>query len=222
MPTNPARGAMFCSGGASSFRFIHQRDPNFGKRYEFVGAFSDVPGSSGIAYARDLGIPTHVLDFRAWCRESGVARTDLEGRKPFFAQVLRVIAEWEPSFIMLSGFMLILTEPLLSAFEGCIVNVHPAFLSLLDAAGRRKYVGTNTVARAMAALDPTGSTVHIVTREPDMGPIVAESAALPYWQGDDPGRHQEQMKLFCDGPAFQQAFDKLIGSGWPVAPWRPR
>jgi phosphoribosylglycinamide formyltransferase-1 len=111
---------------------------------------------------------------------------------------------------MLSGFMLIVTDPLLSEFEGRILNVHPALLSLEDEKGKRKYTGLNVVARAMQAGDPTGSTVHIVTGEPDMGPIVAESLPLPYQSTDSPHDHQELMKTACDGPVFRIALEKVV------------
>ncbi len=116
--------------------------------------------------------------------------------------------------------MYLISDPLLSLFPGRILNVHPAFLSILTPDGKRKYTGLNVVARAMEAGDPTGSTVHIVTREPDMGPIVAESVALPYQQGTDPRMHQDHMKTACDGPAFAIALEKLISQGWPTISWR--
>ena len=213
------RIAAFCSGSASSLRFLREKDPNCGVRYRFVGVFSDVPGCSGIAYARRADIPTTTLDFKEWCTRHEIRRTDLEGRKAFFDEVLRLLMPWEPEAIMLSGFMLILTEPLLSAFEGCTVNVHPALLRLLDAVGRRKYTGLNVVARTMAAGDLLGSTVHIVTKEPDTGPLVAESESYPYRPDDKPDDVQEAMKEKCDGPAYQRAFERLIPAGWPRVPW---
>lgn len=71
----------------------------------------------------------------------------------------------------------------------------------------------------MVVGDPTGSTVHIVTKEPDMGPIVIESQSLSYQAGDDPDGHQSRMKEACDGPAYMAALKKLIADGWPGVPW---
>ncbi len=217
--TRPLRGVVFCSGSASSFRYLHTQDVAFGKRYQIVGVFSDVPAAQGIAYAKVLEIPTLILDFQSWCRVENVSRTDLVGRIAYYALVSKMIGVWEPDFIMLSGSMLIVTDPLLTEYSGRMLNVHPALLSIVGDDGKRRYTGLNVVERAMDAGDPTGSTVHLLTAEPDMGPIVAESSPLPYKPWDDPKEHQDAMKFACDGPAFQAALKKLIDSGWPAIPW---
>ncbi|MBC7836246.1 hypothetical protein H7X87_00495 [Acetobacteraceae bacterium] len=220
MRKDPVRIGVFGSGSMSSFRFLHEHDPNFGKLYMFVGAFSDVPGKEGVAYAKKAGIPTAELSFEAWRKANGVSRTDLKAREAYFAEVRQLIMPWSSEVIMLSGCMLLVTNPLLAEFQWRMLNVHPAFLSLLNDAGERKYRGTDVVSQAMKNGDLTGSTVHFVTGKPDMGPIVAESAALPYQLGDDPQEHQNRMKTACDGPAFQAAFARLIPYGWPRIPWR--
>jgi len=155
--TAKVRGVVFCSGSASSLRYLHQNDPNFGEKYQIVGLFSNVPDVSGITYAREIGTGTKVLNFYLWCHSNGIGPQDLTGRRAYFAQILDMIAEWKPDFIMLSGFMLLVTDPLLSSYQGRILNVHPALLSLVNRDGSRRYTGLNVVARAMAAHDPTGS-----------------------------------------------------------------
>lgn len=214
------RGVVLCSGSASSFRFLQAHDPHFGDLYDIVGVFSDVPSASGISLAKENGVPTAVLDFEGWRKARGIKRRDLVSRQVYFGEVLDLIAPWSPSFIMLSGFMLLVTDPLYAAFEDRILNVHPALLSICNADGTRRYTGLDVVRRAMEAGDPTGSTVHLVTKEADMGPIVVESSPLPYQSGDDPDVHQSNMKDACDGPAFQAALAKLIEGGWPRRPWR--
>ena len=217
----PIKIAVLCSGGASSFRWLCEHDPNFGVAYEIVGVFANDESSTGIEYAEKHGMPIAVFDFREWRKEHGFAFSDPEGRKQYFEKVLGIVRGWGAEAVILSGFMLLVADPLYSAYEGKMVNVHPALLSLLDEEGKRKYTGLNTVARAMSAGDPTGSTVHIIVREADLGPIVAESEPLPYQPGDDPDAHQEAMKAACDGPAFQTALERLIASGWPDVPWKP-
>lgn len=219
MRSSPVRVIAIGSGSMSSFRYVHANDPNYGKTYKVVGVFCDVVGEKGVAYAKKAGIPTVEMSFEDWRNQRGIRRTDIKAREPYFAEVLRYIKRWDPEAIMLSGCMLIVTDPLYAAFAGRMLNVHPALLSILDENGMRKYRGTNVVARAMQDGALTGSTVHLVTPEPDMGPIVAESAPLPYEEGDKPAAHQERMKTACDGPAFQAAFETLIASGWPEKSW---
>jgi phosphoribosylglycinamide formyltransferase-1 len=220
--SHPVKGIVLCSGSASSLRFLHENDPAFGQNYQIVGVLSDNPEASGLTYATTHGIPTQVHNFEEWCKKANISPRDLVGRTAYFDQVLQLIAVWKPDFIILSGFMLIITDPLLTTYWGRILNVHPAWLSIKDDAGGRKYTGTkNVVARAMDAGDPTGSTVHLLTADPDMGPIVTESPALAYQPWDEPGAHQNMMKTACDGPAFQEALKTLIDAGWPNIPWQP-
>ena len=217
----PIRVAVLCSGSASSFRYLYENDPKYGVLYKFVGVFSDVPDCKGIMYARDRGIPTASLDFKTWRKEHGVAFTDLERRKEYFSKAAELIVwPWKPEALMLSGFMLRLTEPFFFHFAGRMLNVHPARLSIQNEWGGRKYTGLDVVRRAIEAGDPTGSTVHIVTEEPDMGPIIVETKPLPYEPGVDPAEHQERMKTACDGPAYKMAFETLIEQDWPAKPWR--
>lgn len=211
-----AKCAVLCSGSASSLRYLYESDPNYSSTYRVIGLLSSKKNASGLEYARRRSIETVVADFDEWRQDRGVTYGDLEARKDYFAIIAAAMEVWQPDFIILSGFMLLVTDPLYSKFKGRILNVHPALLSLEDEAGKRKYTGLNVVARAMTAGDPTGSTVHIVTREPDMGPIVAESEPLPYQAGDDPAVHQDRMKIACDGPAFAVALEKLLASDWRV------
>lgn len=211
----PYRCAVLGSGGFSALRYLYENDPAYGRYYHFVGAFSDVPRVLGLTYAEERGIATAELDFREWCEISRVNANDVAARGPYFTEVSLIIGMWRPDFIILSGFMLIVTDPLLRLYQGRILNVHPALLSLLDEQGGRRYRGVNVVQRAMTDGQPTGSTVHLVTGELDGGPIVAESRPLPYEPGDDPESHQRRMKTACDGPAYVAALERLFARDWP-------
>ncbi len=213
------RAVVLCSGSASSLQYLLGHDTSYGKVYEVVGLFSNVTDASGLTFAQDHSIPTDVIDFKDWREKAGVPRADLKGREPYFAQVTRIIREWNPDFIIMSGFDVLITDPLLNEYSGKMLNVHPAFLSILNDDGSRRYTGNGVVARAMEAGDPTGSTIHLVTKETDGGPIVFESSSLPYEPGDDPKLHQEKMKTSCDGPAYKRALQVLFSEGWPSKPW---
>src|SRR5690606_14039605 len=70
--------------------------------------------------------------------------------------------------VVLAGFMRIVREPLLSAFAGRILNIHP---SLLPA-----YPGLEPVAKALeAGDDETGCTIHLVDAGVDTGKILRKS-----------------------------------------------
>lgn len=212
-PGRLMRVVVFFSGGASSLKYLLEHDADLRKRYEIVGAFTDTKDASGIALVRQAGIELECLDIRDWCRAHNKKLTDLEARKEYFAEVGRLIKRFQPDIIMLSGFMRLVTEPLLSEYKHRILNVHPADLTILDEQGRRKYTGMDAVAKAIQVGEKsTRSTIHLVTAEVDAGPVVVLSDPLPIEPGVEPKAHQERMKWACDGPAYAKAL-KLIAEG---------
>ena len=113
--------------------------------------------------------------------------------------------------VILSGFMRIISEPLLGSVP--IINVHPADLRILDKRGKPKYTGDDAVTDAINAGETeTCSTIHLVTKEIDGGPIITVSDPLRVIPGIDPKVHQEEMKTACDGPAYAEAM-RMICDG---------
>lgn len=111
--------------------------------------------------------------------------------------------------------MLIVAEPLLTAFPGRIVNVHHADLTKC-----RPYVGLHAVRDAILAGETeTRATAHIVTRRLDQGPILCLSEPFPVsplvrdalvWGATDILKayayaHQEWMIRSAWGPLLSEA-----------------
>jgi len=205
--------AVLFSGGASALKHLLEKDPRLNVKYRFVGALTDNKSAAGIELARQAGIPVEIFDYRDFIQERRSTFTDAHARQQYFERVVEKLAVWQPDIVMLSGFMLIVREPLLSAYKHRILNVHPADLTILDDEGRRKYTGMDAVAEAIHAGEKqTRSTIHLVTEEVDGGPIVVLSDPLAVEPGVDPRTHQERMKWACDGPAYQRALE-LLASG---------
>jgi phosphoribosylglycinamide formyltransferase-1 len=102
---------------------------------------------------------------------------DHPGRAEFDRALLRVLREREIGVVALAGFMRIVGPELVRAFEGQMLNVHPALLPA--------FPGTTSVADALAwGAKVTGVTVHLVDEEVDHGPIVFQEA-LPVLPDDD-------------------------------------
>lgn len=210
------RVVVLFSGGASALQYLLANDPHWGRTYEVVGALTDRPDAAGISIAERAGIPVEILPFRDFLRERGASFQDPKAREAYFAEVLQRLRKWDPDVLMLSGFLLIVTEPLLSAYRLRILNVHPADLTITDERGRRVYVGLDGVRKALEAGERfTRSTVHLVTEEVDGGPILTLSDPLEVEPGTSPEEHQERMKWACDGPAYQKALALLAeGRVW--------
>lgn len=157
------------SGGGSNMAAIVRasQQQNWAKQYnaKVAAVVSNKAEAQGLAFARDNGIATEVLDHRQF-----------DSREAFDAQLMQVIDRHAPDLVVLAGFMRILTPGFVAHYEGRMVNIHP---SLLPA-----FTGLHTHQRAIAAgCKFAGATVHRVTAELDVGPIL-EQAVVPILPGD--------------------------------------
>jgi phosphoribosylglycinamide formyltransferase-1 len=115
--------------------------------------------AAGLAHAHGAGIPTAVIDHRAYGDE----------RERFDRAVAEALEHHAIELVCLAGFMRILTPWLVGRWEGRILNVHPALLPA--------FKGLDTHRRALAAgVKIHGATVHFVVAEMDSGPLVAQGA----------------------------------------------
>ncbi len=135
----------------------------FGARVSAV--ISNKVGAQGLAWAQEQGIATHALD-----------HTRFGSRDIFDAALMAEIDRFEPTLVVLAGFMRILTPGFVQHYEGRLVNIHP---SLLPA-----FTGLKTHQRAIdMGCRVAGATVHRVTSELDHGEIL-DQAVVPVFPGD--------------------------------------
>ena len=88
--------------------------------------------------------------------------------------------------VCLSGFMRILSAGFIAAFEGRVLNIHPALLPA--------FPGAHAVRDALAwGVKVTGTTVHFADEHVDHGPIVAQECVLVL-PGDDEQTLHERIK----------------------------
>jgi phosphoribosylglycinamide formyltransferase-1 len=133
---------------------------------EIALVVSNEPDAQGLARARRAGIPTCVVDHRAFADRAG-----------FEAEVDAALRAAATELVCLAGFMRLLTGDFVDRWRDRLVNIHP---SLLPA-----FRGLDTHARAIAAgVRVAGCTVHFVRPAMDEGPIIAQ-AAVPVLAGDD-------------------------------------
>ena len=134
-----------------------------------AAVISNRPNAGGLQLAADMGLTTQVVDHTAFA--------DRADPRTAFDDVLRqTIDSYEPSLVVLAGFMRILTPGFVVHYEGRLLNIHP---SLLPA-----FPGLHTHQRAIdAGCRFAGATVHQVTTELDHGPILAQ-AVVPVLADD--------------------------------------
>lgn len=157
------------SGGGSNMAAIVKtaQQENWQQRYgaRVAAVISNKADAKGLVFAKEHGIATEVLDHKQF-----------DSREAFDAQLAEVIDRYEPALVVLAGFMRILTPGFVQHYAGRMVNIHP---SLLPA-----FTGLHTHQRAIeAGCKFAGCTVHEVTAELDVGPIL-DQAVVPVLPDD--------------------------------------
>lgn len=164
MTTRP-RTVILVSGGGSNLQAIIDQTRQDNLPLELAGVVSDRPGVRALERARLAGLPALTVDFEA-------ARS----RQHFADGIADALADLGAELVVLAGFMRILPDALVGAFQGRMLNVHPSLLP--------KYPGLHTYRRALAAGDREhGSTVHFVIAELDAGPAILQYR-VPIRPGD--------------------------------------
>jgi len=123
-----------------------------------AAVISNRADAGGLKIAQAHGVPTAVIEHR-----------DYADRDSFDAALAALIDTFHPDFVVLAGFMRILTAGFVARYHGKLVNIHP---SLLPA-----YGGLHTHMRALQdGVKIHGCTVHFVTADLDHGPIIIQAA----------------------------------------------
>ena len=132
---------------------------------EIAAVISNESAAKGLATAQAQGIATAVVPHRAFA-----------DRAAFDAALAAEMDRHQPDWIVLAGFMRVLTEPFVARYLGRMVNIHPSLLP--------SFPGLHTHQRALdAGVRIHGCTVHFVTSGLDSGPIIIQ-AAVPVLPDD--------------------------------------
>jgi len=168
----PLPVVVLISGAGSNLGALIAAQPQW--PYRIVAVISNEAQARGLARARDAGIPTAVLDHRAY-----------PDRPAYDQDLAGLIDGYAPGLVVLAGFMRILGPAFVARFAGRLLNIHPSLLP--------KFRGLHTHRRALEAGESEhGASVHFVTAELDGGPVVLQ-ARVPIQPGDDPARLGERV-----------------------------
>jgi phosphoribosylglycinamide formyltransferase-1 len=157
------------SGKGSNYRAIEEAIRGGTLHAETMVVISDVESAGILDAARGYGVPAQYV-------APGRFRTKMEPEAE--ERVAAILREAGCELIVLAGYMRLIKDPLLDAFPGQIINIHP---SLLPA-----FPGLEAWKQALAAgVGETGCTVHWVDRGMDTGPIIAQRR-VPVLEDDTP------------------------------------
>lgn len=123
---------------------------------EIVGVISNKADAYALERAKQANIETQVIEHKAYPH-----------REMFDDAMHHQLIQWGVDLVILAGFMRILSEKFVKAWEGKMINIHPSLLPL--------YKGMHTHQRVLNTGDVFhGCTVHYVTAELDAGPVLLQ------------------------------------------------
>lgn len=150
------RVLVLISGSGSNLQALIDADWGI-QRVRIIGVISNRADAFGVQRAAQAGIPTRVLNHEYHA-----------DRASFDRALSAAIDDFQPSLVLLAGFMRILTPEFVAHYPGRLLNIHPSLLP--------KYRGLHTHRRVLEAGDPVhGASVHFVTAELDGGPVILQA-----------------------------------------------
>ena len=145
--------AILASGSGSNAQAI-MNWASHSEMAEVVCVLSDKKSAFVLERARLAGIPALF-----------VRKMKNETRVEFDQKMIVRLADYNPDWIVLAGFMKLLTPEFLNVFKNKIVNIHPSLLPL--------FPGTDGYGDAFrAGVSESGCTVHFVDEGMDTGKII--------------------------------------------------
>ena len=181
--------AVFASGTGTNFVAIAKACASGVINARVALLVCDKPGAPVLDRARELGVETF-----AFCAKDYASKADYE------AEIVKRLDAKKVDLVCLAGYMRIVGETLLNAYEGKIINIHP---SLLPA-----FRGAHAVEQAVAyGVKVYGITIHWVNSDLDGGKIIAQRA-FPY-EGSDPAEvHAIGQKI--EHELYVQTINQLL------------
>lgn len=180
--------AVCCSGQGTNFEAIAQAVRRRRLNVRIGLMVTDHPSAYALVRARRHGIPTVVIDPRRFAT-----------REAFDRALARALEQAGARWVVLAGFMRILSPWFVRRYRQRILNIHPALLPA--------FAGAHAVRDALAhGVQVTGVTVHFVDEKVDHGPIIAQEVVKIRPTDDEKSLwrriHQVEHRLYP--PAIQK------------------
>lgn len=150
--------AVFASGSGSNFQAIQEAIVRGELQANIKLVVTDKPGAYVETRAAQFDIPVLALSPKSFDSKAAYEQAIVD-------ELRKLDIEW----IVLAGYMRLVSETLLGAYPSKIVNIHPSLLP--------SFPGKDAIGQALAhGVKVTGVTVHFVDEGMDTGPIIAQTA----------------------------------------------
>tara|TARA_A100001015_G_scaffold264890_1_gene312813 strand:+ start:151 stop:723 length:573 start_codon:yes stop_codon:yes gene_type:complete len=157
--------AILISGRGSNMEAILKNIHDGRLIAEVAIVISNKPTARGLQLAVLNDIDTRVFDPKSY-----------SDRDHYETDLVACLQSYNVDLVVLAGYMKLVGDPMLTAFNGRMINIHPSLLP--------SFKGLHAQRQALDyGVKITGCTVHHVTKEMDSGPIILQ-AAVPVFKDD--------------------------------------
>jgi len=178
--------AVLVSGGGTNLQAIidYQQAKGNDCPYEIVTVISDHKDAYALERAAKAGIPSAITSpYSVMGKEAAQAADRDTKRTAVSNAVLDICKKNAVDVIVQAGWLTVLAGDILNAYEGKIINLHPALLPKFGGVGMW---GHHVHEAVLAAGEKeSGCTIHLVSGECDGGKILIQKK-VPVMPGDDP------------------------------------
>jgi phosphoribosylglycinamide formyltransferase 1 len=154
----PLKLGIMASGSGSNFETIAQAisDGKINAKIQVV--VYNNPDAKVVQRAEKFGLPAVLLNHRHYKK-----------REELDTKIVETFQNYDVEWVIMAGWMRIITQVLLDAFPNRVINIHPSLLP--------SFPGIHGVEQALkAGVKITGCTVHFACLEVDSGPIIMQAA----------------------------------------------
>lgn len=164
--STPLKLGIMASGNGSNFEAIAQAIQNGQLNAQIQVLIYNNPDAYAAVRANKLKIPAVLINHR-----------DYKHREELDKQIVQTLHQHDVEWVIMAGWMRLVTQVLIDAFPQKIINIHPSLLP--------SFKGVRAIEQAIeAGVKITGCTVHLVSLEMDSGTILMQ-AAVPVLPNDN-------------------------------------
>jgi phosphoribosylglycinamide formyltransferase-1 len=188
--------AVMVSGGGTNLQaLIDAQKSGIIKSGKIALVLSNNKNAYALERAKNAGIDTAI-----------VIKKECGSQDAFEDRIVSVLKNYDIDFIVLAGFMSILSEKFTKTFENRIINVHPSLIPSFCGVG---YYGLKVHEEALKkGVKVTGATVHFVNEIPDGGKIILQKA-VNVLEKDTPESLQKRVMKIAEWKILPKATELI-------------
>lgn len=172
----PLKLGILASGSGTNFEAIAQSISDRQLNAQIQVLIYNNPEAKAKLRADRWGVPAVLLNHR-----------NFQSREDLDSSIIEVLREYQVEWVIMAGWMRVITQVLLDGFPNRVINIHPSLLP--------SFRGIRAIEQALAAkVKITGCTVHLVSLEVDSGPILIQ-AAVPILTDDTPETLHQRIQV---------------------------